>query len=64
MLSNITATVAGLVGTYVLFWALLHITQDAREPPTVEDSIPFIGPIIGMMRRGSGFHNYVRGEGP
>lgn len=60
MTSNITAAAAGLAGTYIFFWALLRLTQDAREPPTVEDWVPFLSPIFSMITQGSRFHNFIR----
>lgn len=62
MFSSVTATVAGLATTYAFFWALLRWTQDASEPPTVENLIPFLSPIIGMIRKGSAFHNHLRDQ--
>lgn len=60
MISNTTAAVAGLAGTYVFLWVLLRFTQDVKEPPSVEDAFPFLTPIFGMMRAGSSFHSRVR----
>lgn len=60
MISNITAAVAGLIGTYVFLRALLRFTQDVKEPPSVEDAFPFLTPIAGMIRAGSSFHSLLR----
>ncbi|XXH01839.1 hypothetical protein Hte_008201 [Hypoxylon texense] len=60
MISNITAVVASLAGFYVFLWALLRFTQDAREPPTLENAIPFLSPVISMVMRGSKFYSYLR----
>lgn len=48
------------MGTFVFLWALLHLTQDAREPQTIENAIPFLSPIIGMASKGSHYHTYLR----
>ncbi|KAI1121346.1 cytochrome P450 oxidoreductase [Nemania abortiva] len=59
---NFTAAVASFAGFYLFLWAMQYVTQDAREPHTVEDTLPFLSPVIGMMVRGSNFHRYVRNK--
>ncbi|KAI0521605.1 cytochrome P450 oxidoreductase [Xylaria bambusicola] len=59
---NLTTLVASAAGFYLFLWALQHVTQDAREPRTVEDALPFISPVIGMMTRGSNFHRHLRNK--
>lgn len=50
----------GIICTYVFLRVLLHFTQDAREPPAIESGIPFISPIIGMIRQKSGYYIRLR----
>lgn len=48
--------VGALLGTaclYALLRSVLRLTQDAREPPSVEDGIPFLGPVISMLTQKS-----------
>ncbi|KAI0014895.1 hypothetical protein F4780DRAFT_150718 [Xylariomycetidae sp. FL0641] len=45
---------------YVFIWALLRFTRDAREPPTVQNAIPFLSPVISMGTKGSAFHRHLR----
>lgn len=59
-MSTLMGALGGLAATYVFLWALLHLTQLANEPPTVGTSVPFIGPILGMIRHKSRFHAHVR----
>ncbi|KAI1760118.1 cytochrome P450 oxidoreductase [Hypoxylon sp. FL1150] len=59
MLAKVAA-VASLASSYVFIWTLLRFTQDSREPPTLENAIPFLSPVIGMVTRGSKFHSYLR----
>lgn len=59
-MSSLTTAAAGLAGAYLFLCALLRFTQDAREPPTVENLIPFLSPILGMISKGSNYHNYLR----
>ncbi|KAF2196010.1 cytochrome P450 [Delitschia confertaspora ATCC 74209] len=49
---NLPASViSGFMVLYGLFQFLLRYTQDPCEPPPVATSIPFLGPIIGLMRK-------------
>ncbi|KAI1323857.1 cytochrome P450 [Xylariaceae sp. FL0255] len=50
-----TTTVNALVALAVVYgiaWVLLRSTQDSREPPTIDSSIPFITPLINMVAKG------------
>lgn len=60
MISLLSVLVVGAAGIYVLFWALLHLSQDKREPETVDDAVPFLGPILSMASKGSKYHPYLR----
>lgn len=48
-----------VVATYGLH-AILHFTQDGREPPTIDYSIPFLGPIVGMITKKSQLYTELR----
>ncbi|KAF2260683.1 cytochrome P450 [Lojkania enalia] len=50
IISGVAAVLAGLLGLYFVLRQLLLLTQDAREPPAIATTIPFITPIIGMAR--------------
>jgi len=56
--------VAVLLEVSFLVFVLLHllqwITQKPNEPPVAENAIPFIGPIIQMVRCKSQFHIRMR----
>jgi hypothetical protein len=58
--SLLATTVGGLAATYVFFWALLQFTQDANEPPLVLTAVPFLSPIVGIVRRSMDFYVYMR----
>lgn len=60
MLSEFPAVVGVLAATYVFLLALLRGTQDAKEPPSVKDIVPFVSPILSMVSRGSEFHRWMR----
>lgn len=45
--------------TYAFLWALLHFTQDAREPAPMLTTIPFISPILGMVRHNSRLYTHL-----
>lgn len=49
-MTSILALVLGSVGAaYVFLSALLHFTQDSKEPPAIETTIPFISPLLGLI---------------
>lgn len=47
--ASVTAVSAAAV-TYVFLWMLLRLTQNAKEPPAVLTTLPFVSPILGMVR--------------
>lgn len=51
---------AVLAATYVLLVALLRLTQDAEEPPSISDAVPFVSPMINMASKGANFHCLMR----
>lgn len=55
---------AGLVATYVFLWALLHLTQDVREPPLLSTAIPFLSPVIGAVRWSMECYTHMRYAAP
>lgn len=60
MASLLTTALGGLVATYFFLRFLLHLTQDAKEPPAIVTGIPFVSPLIGMAREKSGFYTRLR----
>lgn len=49
-MTSTLALVLGSVGAaYVFLSALLHFTQDSKEPPPIETTIPFISPLLGLI---------------
>ncbi|KAI5917892.1 cytochrome P450 [Camillea tinctor] len=52
---------AGVVAaTYVFLHALLRLTQDTKEPPSLGNTIPFVTPMLNMASKGVRFHCYMR----
>ncbi|KAH7329689.1 cytochrome P450 [Stachybotrys elegans] len=47
---------------YVSLRLLLYVTQDPKEPPAILTSLPFVSPIIGMIRDKDRFHRRLRDE--
>ena len=60
MAATIAIVVGTLAATYVFLRILLHVTQDAREPPAILTEIPFVSPIIGMLRDKTRLHNILK----
>ncbi|VUC35731.1 unnamed protein product [Clonostachys rosea] len=49
MTSPIVLVIGCAGATYLFFSALLHFTQDNKEPPLLETSVPFISPVFGLV---------------
>ncbi|KAL2359993.1 hypothetical protein RJZ56_007146 [Blastomyces dermatitidis] len=49
MTSPLVLALGIILGAYVILSALLHLTQDAKEPPMIETSIPFVSPLFGLI---------------
>ncbi|KAI0451597.1 cytochrome P450 [Xylaria acuta] len=49
-----------LVATYLFFRFLLRLTQDPKEPPTIETELPFLAPVLGMIRKKSQYYVLLR----
>ncbi|KAL2016802.1 hypothetical protein VTK56DRAFT_2971 [Thermocarpiscus australiensis] len=58
MAPTISLVFGGLAATYLFLRFLLNVTQDAKEPPAILTGIPFLQPLVGMIREKSRF--YVR----
>ncbi|KAI0400159.1 cytochrome P450 [Xylaria palmicola] len=60
MLSGLPAAIGVLAATYILLLAALRWSQDAEEPSSISDSIPFITPMLNMAAKGTKFHRLMR----
>ncbi|KAI1384279.1 cytochrome P450 [Hypoxylon trugodes] len=49
MPSILVLIVGGVAVTYIFLLSLLHFTQDAREPPSIGNTIPFLTPMWKMI---------------
>ncbi|KAH7324461.1 cytochrome P450 [Stachybotrys elegans] len=50
MPSTIAVVLGSAGAVYMFLAALLHLTQDPKEPPMLKTSIPFIGPVLGSLK--------------
>ncbi|KAI1108697.1 cytochrome P450 [Nemania sp. NC0429] len=50
----------GLAATYLFLRFLLYLTQDAREPPSIVNWMPFFSPLVGMIGEKSKFYLRLR----
>jgi hypothetical protein len=49
-MASILALILGSIPVvYVFLFALLRFSHDSREPPLIETSVPFIGPLFGLI---------------
>ncbi|KAK2612672.1 hypothetical protein QQS21_001289 [Conoideocrella luteorostrata] len=58
--ATVTIALSTIIACYVFFFALLHLTQDKSEPPVVSRSIPFVSPLLGMVRWGMDYYSHMR----
>ncbi|EEH21779.1 hypothetical protein PABG_03995 [Paracoccidioides brasiliensis Pb03] len=49
MPSPLVLALGFVLGAYAFLSALLHLTQDAKEPPMIETSKPFVSPLLGLI---------------
>ncbi|KAK4653510.1 hypothetical protein QC762_0084340 [Podospora pseudocomata] len=50
-------------GSYLLFlFAVLHLTQNEKEPPLVATAVPFLSPVIGMVKLSMDFYTNMRNK--
>ncbi|KAI0149561.1 cytochrome P450 [Xylariaceae sp. FL1272] len=52
--------VATLASIYIFLRLLLSVTQNYQEPPTTPTTIPFIGPLIGLIRDKEQYYVKIR----
>ncbi|KAH7085705.1 cytochrome P450 [Paraphoma chrysanthemicola] len=60
MLHFATLIVSIIASTYLFVHFVLRMTQDAREPRAILTTVPFVTPLIGMIREKSQFHTRLR----
>jgi hypothetical protein len=60
MTPTISAVAAGIAAVYLSLRFVLYITQYSKEPPTVLTGIPFVSPLLGMIREKSDFYLRIR----
>ncbi|KAG8163072.1 hypothetical protein KVR01_007550 [Diaporthe batatas] len=60
MQSILLVVLGSFTAVYVFLRLVLYLTQDRREPPAILTGIPFIGPLVGMIRERSDFHVRLR----
>ncbi|KAL2151436.1 hypothetical protein VTH82DRAFT_6534 [Thermothelomyces myriococcoides] len=58
----VSLVLGGLAATYVFLRVLLNLTQDVREPPAILTDIPFVQPLIGMIREKASFYVRLRDQ--
>ncbi|KAH8721505.1 cytochrome P450 [Phaeosphaeriaceae sp. PMI808] len=54
----VVVTVAAIL--YGALHVLLHATQDAREPPPMPSSLPFLGSMIGLSKKKSRYYTELK----
>lgn len=62
MPSTFVLAVGGIAATYIFLLSLLRLTQDAREPPSICNTIPFVTPLWQMTSKGVHFYRLMRDQ--
>lgn len=62
MSGTLAAVATGVIAIYGFLYLLLHYTQDAREPPPVSTTLPFIGTMVGLARKKSKYYVELRNK--
>ncbi len=60
MSSTISVICGCLVASYIFLRFLLNFTHDAKEPPTIMSGIPFVSPLVGMIREKASLYIRLR----
>lgn len=58
--SAAVTALGGIAATYIFLLALLRFTQDSKEPQAVLTTVPFVSPILGMVRWSKDFYSHMR----
>ncbi|KAK4184523.1 cholesterol 7-alpha-monooxygenase [Podospora australis] len=58
----VSVAFGGIAATYLFLRFLLQFTQDAREPPAILTSIPFLQPLAGMIGEKERFYIRLRDQ--
>ncbi|KAI1846537.1 hypothetical protein JX266_007434 [Neoarthrinium moseri] len=57
---NLAVVIGAVAATYVFLVTLLRLTQDAKEPPSISDAVPFVTPMVNMASKGGSFYHLMR----
>ncbi|KAI0184116.1 cytochrome P450 [Xylaria flabelliformis] len=60
MTVHFSVAFGSIASLYLFLRILLSFTQDAQEPPAIETSVPFLGPLIGLLRGKSRYYVALR----
>lgn len=60
MASQIIVCFVVLAATYAFLRARISATQDPKEPTPVTGPIPFISPLVGLIREKEGYYVRIR----
>ncbi|KAK4675938.1 LOW QUALITY PROTEIN: hypothetical protein QC764_0083270 [Podospora pseudoanserina] len=60
--TTLAATLSSLAATYLFLFAVLHLTQNEKEPPLVATAVPFLSPVIGMVKLSMDFYTHMRNK--
>lgn len=62
MASQIIVYLLVFAATYAFLHARVRATQDPKEPKPITGPIPFVSPLIGLIREKEGYYLRIRQE--
>ncbi|KAI1358214.1 cytochrome P450 [Xylaria arbuscula] len=60
MAAYFSVAFGSIASLYLFLRILLSLTQDVQEPPAIETSLPFLGPLINLLRGKSQYYVALR----
>ena len=45
---------------WILLEKFLSLSHDAKEPPIIPQTLPYVGHLLGMLRHGSRYYTQIR----
>lgn len=60
-ISFVTAVILGITTSLFMILAFFfNIKRDPKEPPFIPQSIPYVGHLFGIIRKGESYYHQIR----
>lgn len=54
------ATILAVITSLLLLGKFAHVSHDAKEPPLIPQTFPYVGHLFGMLQHGSRYYTQIR----